>query len=93
MEKYTLIKLKADQNDLYVPKYHFGTKINSNKQKIAVFKEYLVLSVSPDLVFRKNNGEKQILDDLYHAIHYIKKKLVKNGEVPKEALEKTKKPN
>ena len=51
------------------------------------------LSVSPDLVFRKNNGEKQILDDLYRAIHDIKKKLVKNGEVPKEALEKTKKPN
>ena len=35
----------------------------------------------------------KILDDLYSAIHDIKKKLVKNGEVPKEALEKTKKPN
>ena len=70
-----------------------GSKFKEALEYLNHDKEYLVISVSPDLVFRKNNGEKQILDDLYHAIHYIKKKLVKNGEVPKEALEKIKKPN
>ena len=73
--------------------YGVGGRVKEALEYLNHDKEYLVISVSPDLVFRKNNGEKQILDDLYRAIHDIKKKLVKNGEVPKEALEKTKKPN
>ena len=64
------------------------TRVREVLEDLDEDKENLVYSYSPDLVFRKNDGQTQSLNDLPKTIQGIKKKLVENEEVPKEALGK-----
>ena len=70
--------------------YGVAGRVREALDYIDVEKEHLVISVSPDLVFRKNDGQKQSLNDFPKAIQEIKHKLVDYGEVPRQALNKKK---